>query len=364
MQANSIVDVLGILVSVEPSRTITKKNGDEVQIRKFAIKDDSNFAIDVSLWDDLAINLGRDLEALVNDNQNHIITAKGEILVKLYFEYFLGVRVGDFNGVSLNSMPSSNIGIDVEVPEAEGLRQWALRSGNNLPTQSLRQTTGEHLNKRTFLTDITLNSIQPGKPSYDTVLATVTYIRDNNMYYPACPLQRNNRQCSKKLFGEDRNFSCEACGQNIEEPNWKYCFSLGLRDHTDGRFVTVFDGAQEILGISAKDLRMAKDTPSFSNYTEKVRFKTGVFTLRSSMDEWNGDVKLKSNLFRHEEINFAEEAGNLVKEIEKYGDNEEQAPRSFHPGSVVPGTPPGSSYGTFLASTIGGGGGGGNHYAA
>jgi len=88
MQANSIVDVLGILVSVEAIRTVTKKNGDEIQLRKFAIKDDSNFAIDISLWDDLAINLGRDLEALANDNQNHIIAAKGEILVTLLFEYF------------------------------------------------------------------------------------------------------------------------------------------------------------------------------------------------------------------------------------------------------------------------------------
>jgi len=252
-------------------------------------------------------------------------------------------------------MPSSNIGIDVDVPEAERLKQWALRSGNNLPTQTLRQTTGEHFKKRSFLTDITPNSIQLGKSSYDTVLATVTYVKDNSMYYAACPLQRNNRQCSKKLIGEDRNFSCEACGQNIEEPNWKYCLSLGLRDHTDGRFVTVFDVAQEILGISAKDLRMAKDTPSFSNYIEKVRFKTGVFTLRSSMDEWNGDLKLKTNLFRHNEINFAEEAGNLLSEIEKYGDDGEQGPMSFHPGSVVPGTPPGASYGKFMGPSIGGG---------
>lgn len=31
------------------------------------------------------------------------------------------------------------------------------------------------------------------------VLATCSYVRDKNMYYAACPLQFNGKQCNKKM---------------------------------------------------------------------------------------------------------------------------------------------------------------------
>eukprot|EP00210_Caulerpa_lentillifera_P005971 g5706.t1 len=354
MDVHSVVDVVGIVTNVEPSRTVTKKNGDEVQKKTFTIKDQSSYAIDIVLWDDLATHVGRDIEAAMEDGQIHTVATKG-------------VRVGDFNGVSLNSMPSSNVQLDPDISEANLLKQWALRSGNSLPVQSLRQSSGERLKKQSVLADISHNSMQSEKPSYHTVMATVTFVKDSQMYYAACPLQRNGRQCMKKLIGEDRNFSCEACGQNVDEPNWRFILSLQLRDYTDSQFVTAFDAAEEIMGISAKDLRVVKDTPAFKKYIDNARFTTRVFTLRASMDEWNGDQRLRVNVFRQEEINFTQEVDSLLNTIEKYddqgGEKETvvggvggQGPtRGFVHGSVQPATPPGAGYGTFMGPKIGGG---------
>lgn len=38
-----------------------------------------------------------------------------------------------------------------------------------------------------------------GAPAWVQVVATVTFLRSENMYYPACPLPFNGKTCNKKL---------------------------------------------------------------------------------------------------------------------------------------------------------------------
>ena len=49
MESGAQIDVLGIVVHAQPLRRITKKNGDEVEVRNITVKDDSNCSIEVPI---------------------------------------------------------------------------------------------------------------------------------------------------------------------------------------------------------------------------------------------------------------------------------------------------------------------------
>ncbi len=68
--AGSIVDVIGVVCSVEQWQIITKKNGEETRKRSLTIKDDSNRSIEVTLWGDFVDSVGTQLEKV--RGQRHI----------------------------------------------------------------------------------------------------------------------------------------------------------------------------------------------------------------------------------------------------------------------------------------------------
>ena len=72
-------------------------------------------------------------------------------------------------------------------------------------------------------------------------MAYITMIKQESMYYPACPLQYNGRTCQKKLSDPsgDGNWYCERCAQEAQ-PDWRYILSLQVDDHTGNIWLTAF----------------------------------------------------------------------------------------------------------------------------
>lgn len=71
-----------------------------------------------------------------------------------------------------------------------------------------------------------------GKTDWIAVRATITYIRSESFCYPACPLQRDGRLCSKKVVREDNNvWRCESCQKSVEQCDYRYTlnFQVGGR---------------------------------------------------------------------------------------------------------------------------------------
>ena len=74
------------------------------------------------------------------------------------------------------------------------------------------------------------------------VPCTVTMVKTDSPYYPACSLQFNARACNKKLTdssGDGTNWFCERCQQQAE-PDWRYILAVQVEDHTNGFYLTAF----------------------------------------------------------------------------------------------------------------------------
>lgn len=66
---------------------------------------------------------------------------------------------------------------------------------------------------------VTENLGMSEKPDFFSSRATITYIKSDNMSYPACPADK----CNKKVSMEAENsWRCEKCEQTYEAPQYRY----------------------------------------------------------------------------------------------------------------------------------------------
>lgn len=76
------------------------------------------------------------------------------------------------------------------------------------------------------------------------VSACLSFVKQENIAYPACTLQYNGKQCNKKVTdngggdGPNRWF-CERCNANCEA-EFRYMLSIQIEDHSGKEWVTAF----------------------------------------------------------------------------------------------------------------------------
>lgn len=79
MAATTTLDIMGVVESVDPAGTITRRDGSETEKRNLIMRDDSNKSIEVTLWAAHAENPGSQLEEVsyISDttSQNSIVYA-------------------------------------------------------------------------------------------------------------------------------------------------------------------------------------------------------------------------------------------------------------------------------------------------
>ncbi|KAK2078687.1 hypothetical protein QBZ16_003527 [Prototheca wickerhamii] len=292
--AGQMVDVIGLVESVADWASITKRDGGETQKRSVVIRDETNRSVEVTLWGGYALDPGDRLQAAASAGGHPVLAVKN-------------ARVGDFNGKTLSTVSSSTVLVDpADVPEAARLRAWGLGLG--------------------------------GSPAWVSVVATISFLRNENMYYPACPLPFNGKTCNKKLqdHAGDGSWYCERCAQSAA-PDWRYIVSAQVADHTGEAWVTAFnEAAPDILGLPAGELRALCEAgdPRFAFYVQQACFKTYLMRLKLAEDTYNDETRLRISLVSAAPLDFAGESAQLVGLIDKLRRGE----RVFEKGAATTAT--------------------------
>ncbi|KAG2661939.1 hypothetical protein PVAP13_1KG112101 [Panicum virgatum] len=73
---NAIVDVIGVVTSVNPSATIQRKNGMETQKRTITLKDMSGRSVEVTMWGDFCNREGLQLQEMVERGAFPVLAVK------------------------------------------------------------------------------------------------------------------------------------------------------------------------------------------------------------------------------------------------------------------------------------------------
>ncbi|KAG7542266.1 Zinc finger CCHC-type [Arabidopsis thaliana x Arabidopsis arenosa] len=313
MENNSIIDVIGIVSSISPTVTITRKNGTATPKRSLQLMDMSGRSVEVTMWGNFCNAEGQMLQNLCDSGGFPVLAVKAG-------------RISEFNGKAVSTIGSSQLFIDPDFVEAHKLKDWFEREGKSVPCISLsREFSGSgRVDVRKTISQIKDEKLGTSeKPDWITVSATIIYMKVENFCYTACPIMNGDRPCSKKVTANgDGTWRCEKCDKSVDECDYRYILQLQIQDHTDLTWVTAFQEAgEEIMGISAKDLYYVKyehnDEEKFEDIIHKVAFTKYIFKLKVKEETFSDEQRVKATVVKVDKLNYSSDTRTILDAIDK-----------------------------------------------
>ncbi|KND02596.1 replication factor-a protein 1 (rpa1) [Spizellomyces punctatus DAOM BR117] len=307
VQNGSIIDVIGIVRDVgDLGELVSKTTQRPFKKRDLTIADATLFEVRMTLF-------GRHAETF--DGRDCPVLA-----VK-------GVKVGDFGGRSLTALSSSMLSVNPDISEAHHLRGWYDTEGKTQQYQTYSTAGGTGVGTGTggkrepfkCIAQIKDENLGMGeKPDYFRVRALVTFFKDQNLWYPACP----SENCNKKVTDVSTGWRCEKCDKLYPNPSYRYILSLSISDHTGGMWLQAFnETAQSLLGKSADELVQLKDMDpaAFAAVLAAPNFRIYDFKVRAKAETYQDEAKVRSTIMGYTPINYASASHELSSMIEQYG---------------------------------------------
>eukprot|EP01018_Ginkgo_biloba_P018078 Gb_20429 [translate_table: standard] len=318
MENNSMVDIIGVVITINPSSTIMRKNGMETQKRTLQLRDMSGRSVELTMWGAFCNKEGQQLQEMCDSGGFPILAVKAG-------------RISEFSGKSVGTITSSQLFINRDFPEAHRLRNWFEREGKNVASQSITKegAPGGRVDMRKMVAQIKDEGLgRSDKPDWIAVKASLSFIKVDNFCYTACPLMIGERQCNKKVsnYG-DGTWHCERCDRNFPECDYRYLLQAQIQDHTGLTWVTAFQEAgEEIMGVTAKDLYMLKheeqDDIKFGEIIRKVLFNQYLFKLKVKEETYSDEQRVKCTVVKAERLDYSSESKILLDTIGKLSKGE------------------------------------------
>ncbi|PAN16851.1 hypothetical protein PAHAL_3G091100 [Panicum hallii] len=308
IEVGSIVDLVGIVTSVCPSATITRRDGSEAQKRTLQLKDMSGRSVEVTLWGKYCDAEGQKLQSLCDSGLNPVLALKS-------------VRVTEFSGRSVSTISSTQLKIDPDFPEADKLRHWYAREGKTAACVSLSAASsmGRTDIRKAVVQIKDENLGRSEKPDWITVKGAISHVNTESFCYPACTLEVNGRPCNKKVINNgDGTWLCERCDQRLQKCEYRYLLQCQIQDHTGLTYANAFhESGVEILGYSAEELYNIKeeDAEQFAEIIQGVRWQQFLFKLKVYEETFNDEQRVKCQISKAEKLDLSRECSYLLKAI-------------------------------------------------
>lgn len=269
------VDVIGVLQDVgEVSEIVSKTTSKPYSKRELTLVDDTGYSVRLTVWGKTAQTFEVPAESVVA---------------------FKGCKVSDFGGRSLSLLSSGSMNVDPDMNEAHRLKGWYDGSGRNEQFQSHANTmstvsaTGAGANDKNQYKTIAQVRDENLGMSDDTdwfsIKATIIYIKQDNVAYPACL----SEGCNKKTVEiEPGQWRCEKCDKTWDRPDYRYIMSVNVSDHTGQIWLSCFNEVGlQIMGIPANDIMQMRDEMNERPVVEAfadANCKSFVFRCKAKMD--------------------------------------------------------------------------------
>lgn len=278
VEKDTTIDTIGILKEVgEVSQITSKTTSKPYDKRDLTIVDNTLHSVRLTIWGNQATTFDAPVESVIA---------------------FKGVKVSDFGGRSLSLLSSGSMTISPDIDEAHKLKGWYDAQGHTdeFATHAGLGTGATTARKETYKTigDIKEENLgmNPDQADFFTVKATIVYIKQESLSYPAC----QNSDCNKKVVEIDHGqWRCERCDKTWDKPQYRYIMSLNVSDHTGQLWLSVFDNeGRMILGKTAdevQELKEGDDKPSLDAVFQEATCKTYVFRVKAKMDSFRDEQR-------------------------------------------------------------------------
>lgn len=292
LQKEAVCDIIAIVKEVGDLAEITTRNNKTTQKRDLVVVDNTEFSVRLTLWGKQAEQFSTPIDT--------VIACKG-------------VRVGDFNGVSLSLLSSGSLVISPDVQEAHSLKGWYMDGGSQISfkshTQAGLSASGGAVNRNEMRTINEIKEAQLGmsdKTDYFAMRATVMHIKTDNIVYPACPTP----QCNKKVTETHDGWRCEKCDRSYEMPEYRYIVAMAVADATDQIWLSGFnDVGNALFGISGNELHSLResDDAKANHVVQKAICNVYNFTCRASQQTFNDQNRVRYGIQKMQPLDFLSE---------------------------------------------------------
>lgn len=311
ISSKRFVDVLGVVQSVGPLTTVNRKsNNDEIPKRDIVLLDQSRQTVVLTLWNNMAVKEGASLADLIAESP--ILMAKG-------------LRLSDFQGVSLSSTMNTMVLINPVIPDANELRTWYEEDGRtaSLTPAGASLPGGTNQNRSSFtdravLSDIIQPNVGEGKPMYFNVRAYISFIKpDQAMWYLAC------QTCNRKVVEQSSSsYWCEGCQNHYDKCSRRYIMQAKLSDSSGEAWVSAFnEQAESLLGVSADNLsemrNQAGDDNQYQNAVRKAMWQPCVYRISAAQTEYMSEKRQRLTVRTVVPVDWVAESKHLLAKITK-----------------------------------------------
>ena len=305
VEKDATVDVIGVIKEInEPSEITSKTTSKPYSKRDITIVDESGFSVKMTLWGKLATT---------------DFNLQGDEIVA-----WKGVRVSDFGGRTLSMSNSALMQVNPEISEAYSLRGWYDASGKtgnfstHANTMSLAGATGR-ADPRKTLSQVLEENLGLGEvPDYFSTKATIMFIKQDGVSYPAC----RSEGCNKKVIEDgDGGWRCEKCDKSHESPEYRYIMTISVCDHTGQQWLSCFDDVgRQILGTDATSLQALKDSDdqAANEVFQSGTGSTFIFRVQAKQDNYQGQVRVRYQVRGAASLDFSKECDLLREQIASY----------------------------------------------
>ena len=272
VEKDTTIDTIGVLKQVgETDQIVSKTTSKPYNKRDLTLVDSTGYAVKLTIWGDTAQTFDVMPESVVA---------------------FKGLKVSDFGGRSLSLLSSGSMTIDPDIDEAHKLKGWYDAQGKN-DTFMSHQGMGS-VGAAGGRTETTKSIMQVKEENlgmtentdYFTTKATIIYVKQENVSYPACL----SEGCNKKVLEvEPGQWRCERCDKTHPKPEYRYIMSINVSDHTGQIWLSCFDDVgRMIMGMSADQLVELKenDEKAAGDAFQEANCKTFMFKCRAKMDSY------------------------------------------------------------------------------
>ena len=269
VEKDATVDTIGILKEVgETSQITSKSTSKPYDKRELTLVDNTNYSVRLTIWGNTATNFDVLPESVVA---------------------FKGVKVSDFGGRSLSLLSSGLMSVDPDIDEAHKLKGWYDAQGrtDKFEThESMGVVTGRKDDAKTIVRVQEENLGMSEEAEYFTIKATIIFVYQKNVSYPACQSEGCNRKVNEIEAGQWR---CEHCDRAWPKPEYRYIMSINVSDHTGQIVLSCFDAVGRlILGKSADEMMelTENDNAAAQEIFQAANCKTWTFRCRAKMDNY------------------------------------------------------------------------------
>ncbi|EAW13773.1 replication factor A subunit protein RFA1 [Aspergillus clavatus NRRL 1] len=304
VEKDTTIDVVGVLKEVgEISQIVSKSTNKPYDKRELTLVDSSGFSVRLTVWGTTALNFSATPESVIA---------------------FKGVKVSDFGGRSLSLLSSGSMTIDPDIEEAHRLKGWYDAQGrhetfSSHASMSSASSSAGKLDR--FKTVAQIREEQLGmsdEAAYFSCRATVIYIKQDTICYPACLSQGCNKKVTELDPGQWR---CESCDKTHLRPEYRYIMLINVSDHTGQLWLSCFDEVgRQLLGISADELMDMRQSESnlAGEVFQEANCRTWNFRCRAKLDHYGDQPRIRYQVSSAKAINYSEEASRLMNLIQSY----------------------------------------------